>query len=197
MNKAREHCRALKIACDYYDDRFFKGLSVKQLEIVLPGGVRIIGLPANPQTARGFTGDVLLDEFAMHAFDREIWAAVFPTLLRGDGELDVASTPRGKANVFYDLRGNELFDTSVLTLPDAIGQGLDVDAEAMRKAMGDETLYRQEFLCEFLDEATAFLTYEQIDACVDAGLRPAESVAALADDPRELFVGLTSGASAI
>ena len=44
---------------------------------------RIIGLPADPQTARGFTGDVLLDEFAMHAFDREIWAAMFPTAHRG------------------------------------------------------------------------------------------------------------------
>lgn len=38
MQKAREHCQALKIATDYYDNRFFKGLSIKQLEIVLPGG---------------------------------------------------------------------------------------------------------------------------------------------------------------
>ena len=75
MAKARQHCETLKIASDYYDSRFFKNLSIKQLEIVLPGGVRIIGLPANPQTARGFTGDVLLDEFAMHAFDQESRAA--------------------------------------------------------------------------------------------------------------------------
>jgi len=38
MAKARQHCEALKIATEYYDDRFFKELSVKQLEIVLPGG---------------------------------------------------------------------------------------------------------------------------------------------------------------
>jgi hypothetical protein len=38
MAKARQHCEALKIATEYYDDRFFKDLSVKQLEIVLPGG---------------------------------------------------------------------------------------------------------------------------------------------------------------
>ena len=193
MTKAREHCQALKIACDYYDRGLFRGLSIKQLEIVLPGGVRIIGLPANPQTARGFTGDVLLDEFAMHAFDREIWAAIFPTLLRGGGELDVASTPHGKSNVFHDLRGNEMFTTSLVTLPDAIAQGLDVDAEAMRRAMGDDTLYRQEFLCEFLDEATAFVTYEQIARCVDPHLRLAVSAAELAEDPRELFVGVDIG----
>ncbi len=75
MDKARQHCQALKIATDYYDNRCFGDLRIRQLELALPGGVRVIGLPANPQTARGFTGDVLLDEFAMHAFDRDIWAA--------------------------------------------------------------------------------------------------------------------------
>ncbi len=64
MAKGRQHCEMLNIATDYHDNRFFKNISIKQLEIVLSGGVRIIGLPANPQTARGYTGDVLLDEFA-------------------------------------------------------------------------------------------------------------------------------------
>ena len=193
MQKARQHCEALKIATDFYDNRCFRDLSIKQLEIRLPGGVRIIGLPANPQTARGFTGDVLLDEFAMHAFDRDIWAAMFPSLLRGDGELDVASTPKGRSNVFHQLRDNEHFSTSIVTLPDAVAQGLDVDVEQIRSAMGDEELYRQEFLCEFLDETTAFLTYEQISACVDQTLQLCESPAELSDTPHELFVGVDIG----
>ncbi len=193
MEKARQHCQALKIATDYYDNRFFRNLSIKQLEIVLPGGVRIIGLPANPQTARGFTGDVFLDEFAMHAFDREIWGAMFPSVLRGQGEVDVASTPKGKSNTFYQLGGNERFVASTVTLPDAIAQGLDVDADEMRRAMGDDTLYRQEFLCEFVDEATAFLTYEQIAACMDATLVPCNSVDTLSRESRELFVGVDVG----
>ncbi len=193
MAKAREHCCALKIATDYYDSRFFEDLSVKQLEIVLPQGVRIIGLPANPQTARGFTGDVFLDEFAMHAQDREIWAAMFPTLLRGGGELDVASTPKGKGNLFYQLQRNERFSTSHVTLPGAIEQGLSVDADEVRRAMGDDTLYRQEFLCEFLDESTAFLTYDQIAACAIAGLRLCGSVDELSREPREMFLGVDVG----
>ena len=75
MDKARQHCQALKIGFDYYEKEFFAHTRFKQLEIHLPRGVRIIGLPANPQTARGFTGDVFLDEFAMHADDRQIWGA--------------------------------------------------------------------------------------------------------------------------
>jgi phage FluMu gp28-like protein len=192
MAKVRQHCAALAIASEAIGDRYFAGTRYRQLEIRLPGGVRVIALPANPRTARGFTGDVLLDEFAMHADDRDIWAAMFPTLLRGDGELDVASTPKGITNVFARLRDNERFVHSTVTLPEAVRQGLDVDVDAIRRGMDDEQLFRQEFLCEFLDEATAYLTYAQITACEDATL--VKHVAAERLDPREeLYVGVDIG----
>lgn len=193
MMKVRQHCEALKIATELTGSAYFAGTGFKQLELRLPGGVRIIGLPANPQTARGFSGDVFLDEFAMHADDREIWGAMFPTLLRGDGELDVASTPKGIKNVFARLRDNEHFSHSTVTLPDAIAQGLRVDLEEMRRGIADDTLFRQEFLCEFLDESTAYLTYEQIAACEDAVLEKTPPVAELAASREELYVGVDIG----
>ena len=170
MLKAQQHCQALAIAAAYRCDASFEGMAVRHLQLTLPNGVRIIGLPANPQTARGFTGDVFLDEFAMHREDREIWAAVFPTLLRGEGELDVASTPKGPANLFAELRDNASFRHSTVTLHDAIAQGLRLNAEEIRRSIHDESLFRQEFLCEFLDDVGAFLTHEQIAACEDATL---------------------------
>jgi len=193
MEKARQHCHTMKLAFDFYGNKCFKGLSIRQMEIRLPRGVRIIALPANPLTARGYTGDVFLDEFAMHTQDREIWAAMFPTLLRGGGELDVASTPKGRSNMFYELRGNPLFAKSFLTLPEAIGRGLEADADQMRTAIGDEEMYRQEFLCEFLDEATAFLTYEQIAACSDPNLVPHHDVDALKAEARDMYAGVDVG----
>jgi len=199
MDKARMHCQALKVAADFRDDAFFEGTSFKLLQITLPNNVRIIGLPANPRTARGFTGDVFLDEFALHQGDRDIWAAMFPTVLRGGGEIDVASTPKGKKNVFYQLAGNPAFEHDTVTLQDAIDQGLDVDAEEMRRGIGDEELYRQEFGCEFIDEATAFLTYELIGACEDPQLPRAIDWDALEDEGqtpgrgRSVFVGVDLG----
>lgn len=180
MLKARQHCQALDIATRMHNQPVLDGTQYQALSIELPNGVRILGMPANPDTVRGFTGDVFLDEFAMHAADRAIWAAVFPTILRGNGELDVASTPKGKNNVFYDLARNPSFQHSTVTLTDAVAQGLHIDPEEIRRSMGDDQLYRQEFLCEFIDEATAFLTYEQIAACEDPALEkdpPIESLA--------------------
>lgn len=193
MQKVRMHCEALNIASQFKGDAYFEGTSFRQLEITLPNGVRILGLPANPHTARGFTADVFLDEFAMHQHDREIWGAMFPTILRGDGELDVASTPKGRKNVFYQLASNASFERDTLTINDAVDQGLEVDVEELRLAMGDEELYRQEFLCEFLDEATAFLTYEMIAACEDAKLERELDFDALDDEKRDVYVGVDVG----
>ncbi|MBN1489384.1 MAG: terminase family protein [Phycisphaerae bacterium] len=193
MLKTQQHCRALQIAAELHSHDWLAGVEFRHLEIRLPGDIRIIGLPANPQTVRGFTGDVFLDEFAMHQDDREIWAAVFPTILRGDGELDVASTPKGVGNLFASLRGNDRFRHSVVTLYDAVAQGLELDPEEIRLSMNDETLFRQEFLCEFLDEVNAFLTYELIACCEEDACSREIDWAALATRKHGVFVGVDVG----
>lgn len=193
MLKVQQHCRALNIAARFRGEDCFNGTRFKQLTVELPKGVRIIGLPANPETVRGFTGDVFLDEFAMHRDDREIWAAVFPTLLRGDGELDVASTPKGRDNLFAELRTNHRFRHSTVTLADAIHDGLGIDEDEIRESMNDDELFRQEFCCEFLDEASAFLTYEQIRQAEDPSLEKSFDLDRLAASSNDLFCGIDIG----
>lgn len=193
MLKTQQHCRALNIAASAMGDHSLAGLTCRALSISLPNGVRIIGLPANPQTARGFTGDVLLDEFAMHRDDRAIWASVFPSVLRGDGELDVASTPKGLDNLFAELRTNDRFSHSLVTLPEAVAAGLDVDIEQIRRSIADEELYQQEFLCAFLDEASAFLTYEQLGRIEDPQLEAGFDLKRVAACRGPLFVGVDIG----
>lgn len=193
MIKVRQHCQALKMATEATGRELFKDADFKQTQVRLPNGVRVIALPANPTTVRGFSGDVFLDEFAMHRDDRQIWAAMFPSLLRGGGELDVASTPKGKDNMFAKLAENSQFEPSVVTLPQAIEAGLDADAEQIRQAMGDDQMFRQEFLCEFLDEAYALLSYELIAGCEDAELAKQPDWRGLAEGRAELFVGIDIG----
>lgn len=150
---------------------YINGATYQQLQITLPTGVRIIGLPANPDTARGFTGDVFLDEFGIHKDSRAIWAALFPTVLRGNGELDVASTPKGLDNMFAALRNNPRFEKSTVTIADAVRMGLaGIDIAELREAMGDDELFRQEFMCEFLDDSSCFLSFEEINGVMVDGL---------------------------
>ncbi len=193
--KAKQHLQAMEILFEY-EENVFKDTDIKQMEIILPsafGGIRIIGLPANPDTARGFTGDLFLDEFAIHKKSREIWAAAYPSVMRKGGEVDVASTPKGKRGMFYDLDMNPTFESDVLTIYDAVEQGLEVDLEALKAGAVDSELWRQEFLCEYIDEASAFLPYELIAACMDDKLPRQLDVEALAQISNDVYVGIDIG----
>lgn len=193
MHKVRMHCHALSAAMTLRGCDDFAGMKLRHLEAILPGGVRILALPANPMTTRGFTGDVLLDEFAMHEDDTAIWAALFPTLLRGQGELDVASTPRGRRNMFHRLATNEMFSRSTITLHDAIAAGLKVNADEMRAAVGDELTWRQEFCCDFLDEATAFMPLDLIARCQDGRLTTGVDWPRLGRRDARIYIGVDVG----
>ena len=103
MQKVRQHVRALKVIDSSMESSFFGDTSELKHELQFPNGSRIIGLPANPDTARGYTGNMILDEFAFHAQDREIWAAAFGRVSRGDLKLRVISTPNGERGKYFEL----------------------------------------------------------------------------------------------
>jgi phage FluMu gp28-like protein len=80
----------------------FGGTSALQHEIRFPNGSRIIVLAANPDTARGYTGDVVLDEFAFHKDSQAIFTAVYRQVSLGYA-MRILSTPNGQQGKFYDL----------------------------------------------------------------------------------------------
>ena len=174
MLTASNHVRAYNKALDWIEDayRAEDNTEYKQLEIRLPNGSRIIGLPANPFTARGHSAHVLLDEFAFHKDSRSIWTALFPTVTRGY-KIRIISTPQGRQNMFYRLwtdAGRTGWSAHKTTIFDAVAQGLPlvddqmnpITPEDLRRALNDQEAWEQEYLCKFLDEATAFLIYEMI-----------------------------------
>lgn len=145
-----------------------------QVEVVrLPNGAVIRGLPANPATARGFSGNVVLDEFAFHERPDQIWRAVFPIIsnpLKGRLKLRVLSTPSGKNNKFFgiwDGQGEE-WSRHKTTIYDAAAGGLGVDVEELRKALDDPDGWAQEYECQFLEEATQLFPFDLIDACTSS-----------------------------
>lgn len=139
----------------------------KMLEVAFPNGSRITALPANPDTARGFSANVILDEFAFHAKSREIWAALFPVISRRGLKLRVISTPNGKGNKFYELMTAEgsVWSRHVIDIYEAVRQGLDRDVEMLRRGMADEDAWAQEYELKWLDEASAWLDYDLISSC--------------------------------
>jgi phage FluMu gp28-like protein len=176
IDTAKRHCHAIGLAFEDLGERDWRGdgnaVSYRAMEIGFAGGSRIMALPANPDTARGFSSNVFLDEFAFHANSREIWRALFPVISAG-WKLRVASTPNGKNNKFYELdtSADGTWSRHAVDIYRAVADGLPRDIEELRRALADEDAWRQEFLLEYLDEATAWLSYELIASCEhdDAG----------------------------
>ncbi|MEW5803737.1 MAG: terminase family protein [bacterium] len=180
MAKAQIHALAYGKACEILEDEFtIEDRKFKQLEINFPNKSKIIGLPANPLTARGHSANILLDEFAFHQNSRKIWTALFPTVTRGY-KIRIISTPQGKKNKFYELWNNQKYSKHLTTILDAVSQGLILHnedgtictPEDLRQALGDDEAWAQEYMCEFLDEATAYLTYDLINSVEDGTIDP-------------------------
>ena len=125
-------------------------------------------LPSNPYTVRGFSGNVYLDEYSSHKDQKEVFRALLPSITRGYN-LTIVSTPQGQSDHFYELFSNKErypdFDRTQIDIYQAISDGCPVDIELIRRNIDDET-FRQEYCCEFIDEASSFFPYELIRSCV-------------------------------
>jgi phage FluMu gp28-like protein len=161
------HLRAMQAGFEEYERPF--DASVRSLEVELPGGSKITALPANPDTARGFSANVLLDEFAFHQDSRAIWKALFPVISKPGLKLRVISTPNGKGNKFYELMTghDDGWSRHSTDIYQAVADGLPRNIEELRRGAGDEDLWAQEFELQWLDEASAWLNYELINDCED------------------------------
>jgi len=175
--KAKLHLDAVQTAADALEDYFLAsdGTRYTQLEYRLPNGSRHIFLPANPDTARGYTASVVLDEFAFHKDSRAIWTALFPSITRHKHlKVRVMSTPNGASptNMFYrlwtgqaSLKAGQVWSKHRVDIHDAVRMGLAVDPGELRAGLADELAWAQEYELQFLDETTAFLPYDLIESC--------------------------------
>jgi phage FluMu gp28-like protein len=165
MEHVKRHLKAYAMVFDAsgYDWRGDSRETYKALEVVLPKGSRITALPANPDTARGFSANVFLDEFAFHQDSRKIWQALFPVISAGF-KLRVVSTPNGKNNKFYELMtsADPIWSRHSTDIHRAVHDGLLRDVDELRRGLADEDAWAQEFEIRWLDEASAWLSFDLI-----------------------------------
>ncbi|STZ09286.1 Mu-like prophage FluMu protein gp28 [Moraxella caprae] len=165
MNEGiKKHLEAFGMACEVLEVPFDN--TTNALEVILAGGSKITALPANPDTARGFSANVFLDEFAFHADSRTIWKALFPVISAGF-KLRVVSTPNGKGNKFYELMtdlNNKAWSRHIADIYTAVADGLPRDIDELKEGLNDNDAWQQEYELKWLDEASAWLSYDLIDS---------------------------------
>ncbi len=139
------------------------GVRVKGTSLELPNGSRIVGLPGNDDTVRGFSGAtmLLIDEAAR--VPDALYAAVKPMLATTGGEMWLMSTPHGKRGFFYKEWMDARVDWERICVTGAECARIPGSfLEEERRSLGD-LRFRQEYGCEFLDDDRAVFPTEWVD----------------------------------
>lgn len=170
LESCKRHCNAYRLAfSSLEEDHEQDGVSYRVLQILFPNGSRILSFPANPATIRGWSGNLYFDEAAFWKDSESVWRAAAPIATRGKYKVRMTSTPAGKQGVFYRLwtGADNAWSKHRTDIYEAIKQGLELDIEELRKGIDDEDTWKTEYELEWLDEASAWLSYELIQSCED------------------------------
>ncbi len=204
--KAKDHIDAMQAielaarGATLNDERYgiVDGVEITQTTIYLPHTkARAIFLPANPDTARGYSGNVMADEFAFHKDAKAIYAAVYPSITRGY-RIQIGSTPFGESGMFYELatkknnysvHSTDIYQAVADGLPESVNYPGTHEQfiQELRDGCPDEEIWEQEYCCKFVSDATSYIPWELIQG--------AESIDATMDLPLdfhptgELYLG--------
>ncbi|MCU0661720.1 MAG: terminase family protein [Myxococcota bacterium] len=155
---------------------------------------RIISVPA--KAPRGKRGDVVIDEMAHLANDREVYTGSTALILRSQGQLTGCSTPLGRRGIFWEIATEELRKYphhSRQIVPwwlcrffckdvnRAAAEAPDMRTEQLVETFGQPQIreqfeslaledFEQEFCATFQDESYSFYSYELILPCTSDDL---------------------------
>ena len=146
-----------------------------QLTMELANGSRIVSLPGEEETIRGYSGVRLLVVDEAARVPDALYYSIRPMLAVSRGRLVALSTPFGKRGWFFETwEGREPWERVKITADQCprIGAGFLIREE---QALGPRW-YRQEYFCSF-------------EETIDQVFSQADIQAALADEVRPLFGG--------
>ena len=155
LRKAAQFARKLEIRR--------KGDGDNEMSLLFPNGSRIVGLPGNEGTIRGFSAvSLLLVDEASRVPD-DLYLAVRPMLVVSGGAIWLMSTPCGKRGFFWETweRGGPEWEKVRVTAYECKRIRREV-LEEERRTMG-ERWFRQEYLCEFGEAEGGMFEREMVE----------------------------------
>jgi len=180
---------------------------IKALQIKFKNDVRINALTSNPKAFRSKGGKVIWDEAAHHDNDVEMWKAAKPTATWGF-PIRILSTHNGTQTMFYRFveqikKGKLAWSLHTTDIHKAVEDGLVDKIYGRATTLEERTAWLkqqeadcfdrwtwlEEFCCIPVDEASAFLSYDELakielDNCLLDNLK---------DVTGDLFVGFDVG----
>ena len=176
--------------------------------LAFPRGSRVLAVPGKPATVRGYSANVVLTEALFFEDFAATWRALVPMagnpLRGGMKKLRLLTTPNGAGGPGHELWRHNYqapeagWTCQRVTIHAAVGQGLPIDLEQMRRTLNDPEGWAQEYELEFLDQSRVLLPYDVIAACEHPDATetaPEDDWAAITPAPRTeaLVLGIDFG----
>jgi hypothetical protein len=144
-------------------DRPVPAVRENLLALELTNGSRIVSLPQNETTVRGYSGvNLLIVDEASRVGD-QLYTAVRPMLAVSKGRMLLASTPNGKVGFFHDAWQGRGRWRRVKVTADQCPRISPEFLEEELATLGPR-FYEQEYMCEFHDAEGQVFPQEVIDA---------------------------------
>lgn len=143
-----------------------------ELQLHLTNGSRIIALPENEKTIRGFAGATLLVIDEASRVSDDLYRTVRPMLAMSQGRLVALSTPFGKRGWFFEewSQGGDEWARHRITATMCPRYTPEFLAEE-RKSLG-ERWYQQEYFCSFEDAIDSVFLGTDIAAAFSDSVQP-------------------------
>jgi hypothetical protein len=140
--------------------------SESALRLELENGSRIVSLPGQEQTVRGYAGVSLLVVDEAARVPDGLYYSVRPMLAVSDGRLIALSTPFGNRGWFYEAWHSpepwQRWEIPASRCPRILQEFLEEE----RRVLGS-WWFQQEYECKFLDAQTQLLKKEDVERMFD------------------------------
>jgi phage terminase large subunit-like protein len=149
-----------------------KKIEDNRLSVTFDNKSRIVSLPSQEATVRGFSAPdlVVIDEAAR--VSDSLYFAIRPMLAVSKGQLILLSTPFGRRGFFHDeWEGTAGSWKKVLITADQCSRISEEFLEDEKRVLGD-WFFEQEYYCMFKETVDSVFTAEQIEAAFDDDLEP-------------------------
>jgi hypothetical protein len=138
----------------------------------LATGSRVVSLPGDEKTIRGFSAPALVIEDEAAYVPDEVNRAVRPMLAVSGGRLILMSTPRGRVGHFYEAweKGGDEWQRTAIKATECPRISAEFLAKE-RKNLG-EWFFRQEYMCEFVETSEQLFRLDDISRSITDKVKP-------------------------
>jgi len=155
-----------------------RGDGKNPLSLVFPNKSRIVGLPCNEDTIRGFSGVTLLLIDEASRVPDSLYRTVRPMLASSGGALWLLSTPAGRSGFFYNTwkASNSLENWVRISVPATECSRITKSFLEAERIEHGELNFRQEYLCEFHDSDDQLLSHQHLEAALCKDIEPLHQI---------------------